>query len=181
MTTQDFLQYVIYIAIGLTIGSVSGVLGIGGGVLIVPALIWLCGLDPKKAAGTSLAILIPPIGLPAAWRAYNEEQVDLPAALWIAGAFMIGAYVSRGLIEHVPVAWFRLAFGLIMIFVATRFILDSDSEARSAAAGIAAVVLTSLGYVVLKRVGRRYLPPPSLGEQIQQKHDQNPGGPDYHI
>ena len=87
MIIQDFLQYVIYIAIGLTIGSVSGILGIGGGVLIVPALIWMCGLDPKKAAGTSLAILIPPIGLPAARCADNEEQVELSAALWIAGAF----------------------------------------------------------------------------------------------
>ena len=98
----------------------------------------------------------------------NEEQVELSAAPWIAGALTIGAYVSRGLIEYVPVAWFRLAFGLIMIFVATRFILDSDSELRTAAAGIAAVVLASLGYVVLKRVGRRYLPPPSLGEQLSR-------------
>ena len=50
----------------LTVGGVSGVLGIGGGVLLVPALIWLCRFEPLKAAGTSLAILIPPIGLPAA-------------------------------------------------------------------------------------------------------------------
>ncbi len=118
-------------AIGLTIGSISGMLGIGGGVLIVPALMWICGLDPKKAVGTSLAILIPPIGLPAALEAYRKDYVDLTAALWIAGAFMVGAYSSRLLVEHIHDSWLRLAFGLIMIFVATRFILDSDSEARA--------------------------------------------------
>ena len=78
MTYQDFWQYLIYIAIGLTIGSISGMLGIGGGVLIVPALMWLCGFEAKKAAGTSLAILIPPIGLPAAWRFY-QQQADRSA------------------------------------------------------------------------------------------------------
>ena len=75
MTIQDFVQYLTYVAIGLTIGSVSGVLGIGGGVLLVPALIWLCkGFDMKKATGTSLAILIPPIGLPAAWRCHRPTR-----------------------------------------------------------------------------------------------------------
>lgn len=181
MTTQDAFQYLIYIAIGLTIGSLSGMLGIGGGVLIVPALIWICGLDPKKAVGTSLAILIPPIGLPAALEAYRKDYVDLTAALWIAGAFMVGAYASRLLVEYIPVEWFRLAFGLIMIFVAVRFIMASDSEASSAVAGLAAVILAWLGYVGMKWIGRRHLPPPNLAEQIQKKHDENPGGPDYHI
>jgi uncharacterized membrane protein YfcA len=181
MTIQDLFQYVTYVAIGLTIGSVSGVLGIGGGVLIVPALMWVCGFDPKKAVGTSLAILIPPIGLPAALEAYRRDYVDLSAALWIAGSFMIGAYSSRLLVDYIPVAWFRLAFGLIMIFVAMRFILHSDSEAASAAAGIVAAVLAWLGYLGLKWLGKRHLPPPKLGEQIVKKHDENPGGPDYHI
>jgi uncharacterized membrane protein YfcA len=172
----------IYIAIGLSIGSVSGVLGIGGGVLIVPALIWLCDLEPKKAVGTSLAILIPPIGLPAALEAYRKDYVDLTAALWIAGAFMIGAYSSRLLVEYVPVAWFRLAFGLIMIFVAMRFILASDSEAASAAGGITAAAAAWLGYLGLKWLGRRHaLPPPQLGEQIQKQHEEQAKGPDYHI
>ena len=174
-------QCLTYLAIGLTIGSVSGMLGIGGGVLIVPALIWLCDFSMKKAVGTSLAILIPPIGLPAAWRAYEQDAVDLPAALWIAGAFMIGAYASRSLVEFIPVAWFRLAFGLIMIFVAMRFILASDLEAESAAGGITAALLALLGYLGLKWLGRRHLPPPKLGEQIQKRHEENPTGPDYHI
>ncbi len=181
MTIQDFLQYAVYMAIGLVIGSVSGVLGIGGGVLLVPALIWLCGFDARKATGTSLAILIPPIGLPAAWSAYEAKQVDLTAALWIACAFMIGAYASRSLVNYVPVDWLRLGFGLIMIYVAMRFILNSDSEASSAAAGLTAALLAWLGYFGLKWLGRRHLPPPMLAEQIQQKHEQQPRAGDYQI
>src|SRR5580693_6972309 len=106
---MDILKFVL---IGLVVGSLSGVLGIGGGVLLVPALIWLCGFDPKKAAGTSLAILIPPIGLPAAWRAYNDRLVDLEAALWIAGAFMVGAYASRGLVQYLDDQTLRVSFGV---------------------------------------------------------------------
>ena len=67
---------ILYVMIGLVVGSVSGALGIGGGVLLVPALVWLCRFEPAKAAGTSLAILIPPIGLPAAMKAFHEKRVQ---------------------------------------------------------------------------------------------------------
>src|SRR6516162_9999394 len=117
----DYTTVLNYTAIGLVIGSVSGVMGIGGGVLLVPALIWLCGFKTNEAAGTTLAVLIPPIGLPAAWRAYNAGDVDLIAALVIAGAFMVGAYLSRGLVEYISPYWFRMSFGILMMFVAVRF------------------------------------------------------------
>jgi uncharacterized membrane protein YfcA len=175
------MTIVIYVAIGLVIGSLSGMMGIGGGVLLVPALMWLCGMKSGAAAGTSLAILIPPIGLPAAWRAYNENQVDLAAALWIAAAYTIGAYFSRGLVAYIPQDWFRLVFGLLMIFVAVRFMLAADSEVASAAAGLSAALIGLLGYLGLKWVGRRHLPLRTLGQHIQEKHEEKRGEADYHI
>jgi uncharacterized membrane protein YfcA len=175
------MTVVIYVAIGLVVGSVSGVMGIGGGVLLVPALIWLCGFGPNKAAGTTLAVLIPPIGLPAAWRAYHAHHVDLLAALWIAASFTLGAYASRGLVEHIDDYWFRLVFGLIMIFVAVRFMLGADSEAASAAAGLGAAFLAWLAFLGLKLLGRRHLPRPDLGQHIQTKHEQGQGDRDYQI
>ena len=171
----------VYIAIGLVIGCLSGVLGIGGGVLLVPALMWLCHFEPSKAAGTSLAVLIPPIGLPAAWRAYHASHVDLTAALWIAAAFTIGAYVSRGLVEHIPDQAFRLVFGLLMIYIAVRFMLASSSEAAAAAAGLLAVALAWLGFIGLSVLGRRHVARPPLSEQIRTIHEQNRDAPDYHI
>lgn len=173
------MTILVYVAIGLVIGSVSGVMGIGGGVLLVPALIWLCKFKPNEAAGTTLAILIPPIGLPAAWRAYHANHVDIEAAIWIAAAFTLGAYVSRGLVEYLSEHWFRLAFGLVMMFVAVRFMLASDSEAESAAAGLSAALLAWLAYFGLKLLGRRHLRPASIGQQIQDQQER--GGSDYQI
>jgi uncharacterized membrane protein YfcA len=170
-----------YVAIGLVIGSLSGVMGIGGGVLLVPALMWLCAFEPRRAAGTSLAILIPPIGLPAAWRAYNAEQVDLEAALWIAGAFTIGAYASRGLVDFIDPLYFRFAFGLLMIYVAVRFMLASDSAAANALAGLTAFGLAWLAFLGLRLLGRRHRPAPKLGEEIQAMHAKSGGDIDYHI
>jgi uncharacterized membrane protein YfcA len=175
------MMVVIYLAIGLVIGSISGVLGIGGGVLLVPALMWICGFTPGKAAGTSLAILIPPIGLPAAWRAYNARQVDVEAALWIAAAFTLGAYVSRGLADYIPEFTFRLVFGLLMIYIAVRFMLASSSEAASAAAGLAAAFVAWLVFVGLTLLGRRHLRPPELGKEIQARAQQKHEEIDYHI
>jgi uncharacterized membrane protein YfcA len=155
-------------------------MGIGGGVLLVPALIWLLDFEPKKAAGTTLAILIPPIGLPAAWRAYNDSQVDLTAALWIAGAFMIGAYASRGLVEFISDYWFRMGFGIIMMFVAVRFMVHAESETTSVAAGLSAALLAWLAYLGLKLIGRQY-PRPDLAQHIQTKREQAPVDRDYQI
>ncbi|MBI2804941.1 MAG: sulfite exporter TauE/SafE family protein [Planctomycetes bacterium] len=175
------MQIVLYVVIGLAVGGISGVMGIGGGVLLVPALVWLCRMDPHRAAGTTLAILIPPIGLPAAWRAYNMGHVDLPAALWIAGAFCLGAFASRGLVENVPDFWFRLGFGILMIFVAMRLIVDSDSEAASAAAGLMSAGLAMVIYWGLKSLGKRNLQKPGLRQKNHERYDQPPNNPDYQI
>jgi hypothetical protein len=163
------------------IGSISGMLGIGGGVLIVPALIWLCGFEDRKAMGTSIAILIPPIGLPAAIKAYQQEAVNLTAAFWIAGAFMVGAYASRYVVDVMPVTWIRFLFGLMMVFVALRFLVQSDSEVHSAAAGLVGVVLAWLAYFGLKTLGRKHLPPPSISAHIQEQHQKRPQDIDFQI
>jgi uncharacterized membrane protein YfcA len=172
----------LYLAIGLTIGSISGILGIGGGVLLVPALIWICDLDAKKAIGTTLAILVPPIGLPAAWRYYSSGMLDLPAALWIAGAFAVGAYLGATAAPHLNQGLVRMGFGLGMMYIAIRFLVASDSYATQAAAGLTSVVLAYLGFVGLRMLGRRAVPlPPTLTQQIQLMHQQGRGESDYHI
>ena len=88
---MDILRY---LAIGLAVGTVSGALGIGGGVLMLPALWWLCEMPPTKAAGTTLAVLVVPVVLPAAWEYYDKGHIDVRAALWIAVAGMRAGGVS---------------------------------------------------------------------------------------
>ena len=171
----------IYIVIGFTIGSASGAMGIGGGVLLVPALVWLCGFTPARAAGTSLAVLVPPIGLPAAYRYYAEGRMDLAAALWIASAFVLGAYLGAAVVDRLPEEILRLAFGAVMIYVALRFMLDSSSEATKAAGGFTAFLLAWLVFLVLRALGRKHLEAPDLGEQIRIKEAQGWGDPEYQI
>ena len=175
------MQILLFLAIGLTVGSVSGALGIGGGVLLVPALIWLCGFEPSKAAGTSLAVLVPPIGLPAAWKYFVEKRVDLDAAIWIALTFAIGAYFGASIAQQLPARILLRVFGLMMIYIAMRFLFASDSEVANAAAGLAGVALAWLGYLKLRTLGRRHLALPDLGQQIRAMQQQGRGDVDYHI
>jgi len=175
------MNILLYILIGLAVGSISGALGIGGGVLIVPLLMWLCNFDTSKATGTSLAVLIPPIGLPAAIEAWRDNKVDVVAALWVAGAFTIGAFASRSLVEYIPELLLRRLFGLLLVYVACRFLLSSDGEVANAAAGLIAVVLAWLGFVGLRMLGRKHLKQPSLEVEIQRMQQEGRGSPDYYI
>jgi uncharacterized membrane protein YfcA len=175
------MRILLYIAIGLTIGTVSGMLGIGGGVLLVPALIWLCGFSYPKAAGTSLAVLAPPIALPAALKAFSEDRVDLAAALWIAGSFAVGGFSGAAVVRYVHPEYLRVALGLVMLYIAVRFIAESHSDTANAAAGLTAVALGLLGYWGLRVLGRRTLRRRSLAEQIRAAQDEGHGNIDYHI
>ncbi|HYV37814.1 MAG TPA: sulfite exporter TauE/SafE family protein [Gemmataceae bacterium] len=172
-----------YIAIGLVVGTVSGAIGIGGGVLMLPAMIWICGMKPAVAAGTSLVILVPPLVLPAALEYYRRGNVDLTAALFIAITFSFGAYAGAWLRhEHLlPEELLRLGLGLIMMYAAFNMIVISDSEATKAAGGIVATVFAWLAYLGLRLLGKRALARPQLIEQIQRMDQQGRGGPDYHI
>ena len=116
-----------FLLVGLTVGGISGLCGIGGGVLLVPILVWLFGFDQPKAAGTTLATLVLPVALPAAWRYYSYRLMDLEAAVCIAVAFAVGGYVSAGFAHHVPERVLRQAFGLLMLYIGARFLLSASS------------------------------------------------------
>jgi uncharacterized membrane protein YfcA len=173
----------LYLGIGLAIGAVSGALGIGGGVLLVPALIWLCSMDPQHAAGTTLAVLVVPVVLPAVITYARAEKVNVEAAVWVAVAFAGGSYLGAYLVVngYLPDKPLRMVFGLMMIYVAVRFLIHSDSEALTALAGLGATAAAWLGFLGLRALGRRPPPPPNLGEQVRLMRDQGHGDTDYSI
>src|SRR2546425_9336961 len=103
-----------YIVLGLLVGMISGMVGTGGGVLLVPALIWWFAFDHKKAVGTTLAVMVPPIGLMAAVEYYRRGEVDLQAAAVVAATFIVGAWLGGKLAEHVHIEILRLLFGLVL-------------------------------------------------------------------
>lgn len=112
-----------YAALGLTAGMVSGLLGIGGAVIIVPVLTLLFGYSQHQAQGTSLATLLLPIGILAFWRYYQAGHVVIPAAAVMAGAFLIGGLVGAQLAVGMPAVWLKRLFGLLLLAVAARMML----------------------------------------------------------
>ncbi len=116
---------IILIAIGLTAGVLSGIFGIGGGVLIVPAFIYLLNYSPHKAIGTSLAVLLPPIGIAAVLEYYRHGNVDLPAALTVAVTALLGAWLGAVISNKLPGPALRLAFGIFVVSMGVYIIVGA--------------------------------------------------------
>ncbi len=110
------------LVLGLAAGGLSGMVGIGGGVLIVPALVYFFGLSQQQAQGTTLALLIPPIGLAAAWTYYKQGFVDLRIAGLIILGFIFGSYFSAQWAVQVPAALLRKIFGSFLFIVSLKMI-----------------------------------------------------------
>ena len=105
----------LFLAIGLVAGVLSGVFGIGGGVVIVPALIYLAGFSQHRATGTSLAVLLPPIGFAAMWEYYRHDNVNVRAAMIIAAAVFVGGWVGAIAANRISGPYLRLGFGLFVV------------------------------------------------------------------
>lgn len=117
------MNNVFYIALGLVAGVLSGIFGIGGGVILIPALIFLFGLTQHQAQGTTLAIMVPPIGLLAALRYYYSGNVKLGMAGFICAGFLVGGLLGAQLIQNVPDALLKKLFGMFLLIISLRMIL----------------------------------------------------------
>ena len=106
--------------IGLAVGVASGVVGIGGGILFVPALVWLAGMSQHKAQGTSLGALLLPVGLFAFLEYYRKGNADLRVALLLAVGFAVVGYFGAAGAQHIPDLWLRRIFALTLIAVGGR-------------------------------------------------------------
>jgi len=115
--------FLILLVIGLAAGLLSGVAGVGGGVIVIPALIFALGMTQFEAQGTSLAMMIPPIGIMAAYNYYEKGFIDWKYALVLAFFFVIGSYFgskfalgnSQGLIKK-GFAIFIIIIGIKMLW-----------------------------------------------------------------
>ena len=117
-TAMELTSILILLIIGLVAGITSGFVGIGGGMIIVPALIFFLGMSQHGAQGTSLAMMIPPIGILAVMSYYKAGHVNLSHAAILAVTFVIGAYFgSRWSLKLNPTV-VRLIFALFMLYVA---------------------------------------------------------------
>ncbi len=118
-------QLFTFIGIGLISGLASGVFGIGGGVVIVPALIYLAGFSQHRATGTSLAVLLPPIGLGATIEYYRHGDVDVYAACVLAALVFLGGWVGALIAEHLTGPSLRLAFGVFVVILGISMVVGA--------------------------------------------------------
>jgi uncharacterized membrane protein YfcA len=138
---------------GACIGVISGMLGIGGGIILVPGLMLLFGFSQQEAQGTSLAALIPPIGIFAAMVYWQHGYVKVPFAAAVAGGFMIGALggallvsgMPRVGIRPLPTEWLQLGFGALLLYVGFSFVLAPRSGVAAALPAVMAGFFAMIG------------------------------------
>lgn len=113
-------EIIILLLIGLVAGLASGVLGIGGGILVIPSLVLFLNYSQKAAQGTSLGLLLPPIGLLAVINYYQAGYVNLKAAGIMIITFLIGSYFSSKFAVNVPDTIIKKVFAVFLLFYAIK-------------------------------------------------------------
>ena len=125
---MDLTTWMLLLAIGLIAGLASGFVGIGGGMIIVPALVFGLGLSQHMAQGTSLAMMIPPIGILAVMNYYKAGAVQVQYAAILAVTFVLGAWLGSKWALKLNPTLVRFVFGVFMALAAGRLIIKSWSE-----------------------------------------------------
>ncbi len=114
--------YVLFVlvSIGIVAGMLGGVIGLGGGIIMIPALTIFLSMDQRMAQGTSIAVMLPPIGLLAAYNYYKGGYVNMKYAMIIALAFLIGGYLGSKMALTVPVELVRKSFAVVIVLIAIK-------------------------------------------------------------
>lgn len=116
------MNIVLYILIGLLAGTLGGMFGIGGGVIIIPALVYFFGMTQQTAQGTSLALMLPPIGILAVLAYYKQGNVDIMAAVFICLGFLFGGLLGANIALSVPTPFLKKLFGVFLLVISLRMI-----------------------------------------------------------
>jgi len=127
----------IFVIIGLGAGVLAGLFGIGGGVLIVPALMLVAGMKPVMATGTSLGALLLPVGALGAYEYYRAGHLDFRASLWVAAGLFVGAWFGAKLALSLSPVALKRAFAVFLVIVAIRMWM-TPTKGESKTANVAA-------------------------------------------
>lgn len=118
------LRALLLLLLGLGAGTISGLIGIGGGVLIVPALVFLFGFSQHQAQGTTLALLVPPIGLLAAITYYKQGYVDIKTAIFVCIGFFFGGLIGAKIATGLPKEILTKVFGVALFLISLKMIFS---------------------------------------------------------
>lgn len=117
----------VLIGIGILTGFMAGMLGIGGAIIMIPALVFIMGMTQHAAQGTSLAVMLPPIGVIAAYNYYKAGEVNIKFALILAVAFLAGSYFGSKLALNLPQPVLKKIFGFLLLLVAIKMLFSKQA------------------------------------------------------
>ena len=151
---------VFLIVFGIVVGVFSGVMGLGGGSIMIPVMVILFGLTQQQAHGTSLAVMIPPVTLPAVIAYYmtrnpdGSRNVNLRMAAWMAVGVLFGSYFGALIANALPKETLKLVFGFLLIYVAGYTVFGKEHLGRSVTLAAVLVLVAMAMFVATKLYDR---------------------------
>ena len=134
----------ILILFGVIVGVFSGVMGLGGGSVMIPVMVFAFGMTQQQAHGTSLAVMIPPVALPAVIEYWRHGNVDLRIAAWTALGVLLGSFFGALVANSLPKESLKLVFGFLLIYVAGYTIFGKEHVGRSVTLAGVLVLLAAM-------------------------------------
>ena len=132
------------VVFGLFVGVFSGVMGLGGGSVMIPIMVLVYHMSQPAAHGTSLAVMIPPVVLPAVIEYYDKGNVNVRMAIWMAIGVLMGTYFGAMIANRIDPAKLKLVFGFLLIYVAGYTIFKDANLARTTLLAVTLVVVAGL-------------------------------------
>jgi uncharacterized membrane protein YfcA len=120
---SNMTTLIILLCIGLMAGVLSGLVGVGGGIIIVPALVYFMSMSQHQAQGTSLAVLLLPVGIFAVYNYYKAGYVDVQMTLIIASTFIVGGFIGSKIAISIDQNLIKKIFGMFLLLVALKMII----------------------------------------------------------
>jgi len=121
---MNLTQLLILIIVGILSGMLAGIFGVGGAIIVIPALVFILGLSQHDAQGTSLAFMIPPVGILATWNYWKAGHVNWKMALVLSLTFIVGAYLGSIFSINISDKILRRMFGVLLIIIAIKMIFS---------------------------------------------------------
>ncbi len=121
---MSLTHLIILILVGILSGLLAGVFGVGGAIIVIPALVFILGFSQHDAQGTSLAFMLPPVGILATWNYWKAGHVNWKIALILSLTFVVGSYLGSHFSINLSDKLLRRLFGVLMILVAIKMIFS---------------------------------------------------------
>jgi len=125
---MDIQTILIIIVIGIAAGVLSGLIGVGGGIIIVPALVLLIGFTQKEAQGTSLGVLLLPVGILGVLQYYKQGHIDIKVVGYLSLGFIVGGYFGSKIAMNISQEAVKKIFAIVMIIISIKMIFFDKAK-----------------------------------------------------